>query len=403
MQALEGLKVVDFSWVISGPLSTKFLAEYGAQVIKVENVAYPDQWRMVTPYRDNVPGVNRSGGFADYNTGKLGITLDLKNPRALEIAKKLVCWADVVVEAFTPGTMAKLGLDYDELRKLKPDIIMLSHTIQGQDGPFASVPLLGYYVQAGVGITDLTGWPDREPTGTPIAYPDYTGCWIVITAIMAAMDYRRRTGKGQHLDVAQMEATFHFIARSILDYTANLRVQSCRGNRSYRACPHGAYRCKGNDRWCAIAAFDDSEWDALCHAVGHPRWARDSRFATFHARKENEDELEKLLEERTTAFTAEELMATMQAAGVTAGIVQNGEDLLERDRQLRHRGHFRTLKHPEIGEHRCEVTPFRLSKTPSRMQTPAPCLGQHNEYVCNTILGMSDEEFLEAMEAGAFG
>ena len=403
IQALEGIKVADFSWVITGPLATRFLAEHGALVIKIENTAYPDQLRTVTPYRDDLPGVNRSGLYADYNAGKYGITLDLNKPGAMDIARKLVTWADVVVEAFTPGTMEKWGLNYHELEKLNPDIIMIRHTIQGQNGPFASMPLLGYYVQAGVGITDLTGWPDREPTGTPLAYPDFTGCWITVIAILAALDHRRRTGKGQHIDVSQMEATLHFIGRSILDYTANGRVQACRGNHSSRAVPHGAYRCKGGDRWCALAVFSDEEWKSLCNVIGNPGWAKAPHFSSLRGRKEHEDELDKLLEEWTIKFTAEEVMTRMQAAGVTAGVVQNGEDLVDSDPQLKYRNHFLTLNHPEIGLHTCEAAPFRLSKTPGDLRMPAPCLGQHNEYVCTKVLGIPDEDFVELMQAGVFG
>jgi len=188
-----------------------------------------------------------------------------------------------------------------------------------------------------------------------------------------------------------------------LDYTANKRVNSCKGNHSSRAAPHGAYRCKGNERWCAIAVFNDEEWKNLCDAIGSPNWTKDTKFSNLSGRKENEEELDKLLEECTICYTAEEAMTMMQAAGVRAGVVQNGEDLLDKDPQLRYRQHFQTLDHPEIGPHTYEVTPFRLSKTPSNLQMPAPCMGQHNEYICTKILGISDEEFVELLEAGVFG
>ena len=399
-RVLEGVKIVDFSWAIAVPLATRFLGEFGAEVIKIECHARPDENRMLAPFKDDISGVNRSGYFANICADRYGITLNFNDPQAVEIAKRLVSRADVVTEAFIPGKMKKWGLDYEELRKVKPDIIMLSHAAQGQTGPFALVPMLGYYAQAGTGITELTGWPDREPAGTATAYPDYPAAWLVVVAIMAALHHRRRTGKGQYIDIAQFEVTLNFMASTFLDCTVNGRVQTRMGNRSGRAAPHGAYPCRGDNRWCIIAVSTDQEWHGFCQVMGNPAWTGDPRFATLLGRKKNEDELDALVGEWTIKQTAEEVINLMQAAGVPAGVVQNGADLIDRDPQLKYRQHFWKLDHAEMGPRICQAPPFKLSKTPAELRMPFPSLGEHNEYICRQILGMSDKEFAGLLEKG---
>lgn len=399
---LEGLKIIDLTWLITGPIACKFLADYGAEVIKVESHSMPDNIRITTPFKDNIAGVNRSGTFANYNSGKYSLSLNVKHPKGLEVAKRLVAWADVVVESFRPETMKRWGLGYEELRRIRPDIIMLSMSMQGQTGPFSRQPGVGTQLQALVGITHFTGWPDREPAGTPIPYPDFISPWYVVVAVMAALDYRRRTGQGLYIDMSQLETSLQFVAPSLLDYMVNGRMQSRTGNQHPYAAPHGIYRCQGDDRWCAIAVFTDEEWHALCGALGNPGWTEEPRFATFLGRKENESELNKLVEEWTSTHTAEEVTGLLQAAGVAAGVVQNGQDLLERDRQLQYRHHFWSFEHPETGRHVTEAAPYRLSRTPGGPKWPAPCLGEHNHYVCTQVLGMPDEEFVALVAEGVF-
>ena len=401
-QALQGIRVVEIGWLITVPIATKFLADHGAEVIKVEWKARPDEMRAAAPFKDKTPGVNRSGAYNLLNNGKLSITPNLNNPIGLDIVRRLIARADVVIDSFRPGTLARWGLDYKGLKEIKPDIIALSMTMQGQSGRFCRQPGLGTAFQSALGFTDIVGWPDREPSGTVIPYPDFITPWFVIIVIMSALDYRRRTGKGQYVDMSQLETSLHFLTPALLDYVANGRIQSRNGNHCPYASPHGVYRCRGEDSWCAIAVFNDEQWNALCQVIGKPELSKDERFATMLRRQQNEKELDSLIEGWTCNYPAREVMEQMQKAGVPAGVVQNAQDLLDHDPQLKHRNFFRILRHSEVGSYTGQAPPFILSKTPSEMKMGAPCLGEHNEYVCTRILGMTDEDFVEALQSGAF-
>ncbi|MFC1974120.1 CaiB/BaiF CoA transferase family protein [Chloroflexota bacterium] len=398
--ALEGLKVVDFSWIFTGPIATTFLADNGAEVIKIESATRPDGTRMLKPFKDGIEGLNRSGIFANYNSGKLSMNLNLRDPRAIELAKKLVARADIVLETFSPGVMKKLGLDYKELRRVKPDIIMTSMTMFGQYGPCSQQPAIGQFLQASSGFVHLLGWPDRPPALPASPYTDYIAPWFVLMSLMAALDFRHRTGKGQYIDLSMQEASVHFLTPELLDYIVNGRVQNRVGNRHPTAAPHGVYPCKGNDRWCTIAVFNNKEWQILCKLMDNPKWAIDPRFASILGRTQNSECLDRLIAEWTIKYPPEKIMATLQDAGVPAGIVETGEDLVNHDPQLKHRQHFVVLDHPEMGPHLAEKPPFSLSKASSGPQRPAPCFGEHTEYVCHEILGMRDEEFTELVAAG---
>ena len=398
--ALEGIKVVDFSWVFAGPLITAYLGDYGAEVIKVESHSSIDLTRVSSPYKDGITGVNRSGGFPVANNSKYGITLNLKHPQASEIVKRLIIWADIVVENFAVGKMEKLGLSYGELTKMNPKIIMLSATIQGQTGPRSTFAGYGWNTVALTGIGNLTGWTDRSPVGTLQAYPDSVVPWFGVVAILAALDHRRRTGKGQYIDISQYETTSHILAPLLLDYTSNDRVATRAGNQCPYAAPHAVYRCQGDDRWCAITVFDETQWAAFCRVLGSPVWTRDKKFASLQARKENGKELNRLAEEWTVNHTAEEVMALMQQAGVPAGVVKTNKEMFE-DPQLEHRGYFQTVEHSEMGQILHQAWPIRLSESQTKIR-PAPCLGEHNEYVSTKILGLSDQEFVDLLSAGVF-
>ena len=398
-QALEGVKVIDFSWVVAGPTATKCLGDHGATVIKVESLNRLGLYRSLAPYAAGIPGVNRSLPFTAYNTSKYGITLNLNHQRGVEVCKRLVAWADVVIESFTAGTMERWKLGYEDLSEVKPEIIMVRASIQGQTGPRSRQPGLGTMMQGSAGYTHLVGWPDRPPVQPSVPITDFISAWYIVIITLAALDYRFRTGKGLYVDLSQLEAGISALSPAVLDYSANRRLQGRVGNRSSRACPHGVFRCRGDDRWCAISISQDKEWESFCRVVNR-RWTEDSRFATLIGRKENEDELERLIEEWTLGFSAEEVMTKLQQANVPAGVVENCQDLAN-DPQLRYRQHFRTVEHPEIGSYINATPSFRLSKTPCKFR-PSPCLGEHNHYVYKEILGMSDEEFVDLLAEGVF-
>ncbi|MFC1954037.1 CoA transferase, partial [Chloroflexota bacterium] len=292
---LAGIKVADFTQVFTGPLTTKTLADYGAEVIRIEGKTRHDSERTARPFKDDIVGLNRGGSFNQYSTGKLSIALNLTRPKGIEVAKRFVAWADIVIENFAGGTMERMGLGYEELRRVKPDIIMISSCMMGQTGPYAKLPGFGAQLTSLSGFSNIAGWPDREPPylGT---YTDYIAPHFHVLIVLAALDYRRRTGEGQYIDISQYENGIHFIAPLVLDCAVNQRVQYRTGNRHPYAAPHGAYRCRGKDRWCAIAVLTDDDWQSFCKVIGNAPWAGDTKFGTLLARKKNEDELEELID-----------------------------------------------------------------------------------------------------------
>jgi crotonobetainyl-CoA:carnitine CoA-transferase CaiB-like acyl-CoA transferase len=398
--ALAGTNVLDFSWAFAGPFVGAYLADFGARVIKVESHSHLDVTRVTSPYRDGVAGVNRSGCFPVANNSKLGITLNLRHPRARPIIEKLISWADIVVENFGAGVMERRGLGYGELKKAKPDIIMLSATIQGQTGPRSTFAGYGWNTVALTGIANLTGWPDRSPVGTIQAYPDSVVPWFGVIAVLAAMDFRRRTGKGQYIDMSQYETTAQFLSPILLDYATSGRLASREGNRCPYAAPHGVYACRGDDRWCAISVFSDSEWRSLRLVLGSPVELEDEKYASLDGRKANEETLDEIVARWTSGFTPEEVMERMQHAGVPAGVVKTNREVLE-DPQLGHRNYFRGVEHTEMGQCLQQSWPIDLSRSPLEVGA-APCLGEHNEFVYTKILGLSDHEFVDLLNDGAF-
>jgi benzylsuccinate CoA-transferase BbsF subunit len=274
----QGIRVVDFTWALSGPISTKHLSDLGAEVIKIETRVRLDIQRTGSKF----------GSFNQHNSGKLAITLNLKKPKGLELMKRLVAKSDIVVDNFAGGAMDKMGLGYEVLRGIKPDIIMLSSCMQGQTGPFARHPGIGFRLTALTGFNHITGWPDRQP-GWIGAYTDFVAPRYNILGIMAALEFRRRTGKGQYIDVSQFESGVQFMAPLILDYSVNKHQADRMGNQCAYAAPHNAYRCLGEDRWCAISVFTDQEWESFCGVIGNPGLASDGRFATLADRKTNEE------------------------------------------------------------------------------------------------------------------
>ena len=384
---LQKIRILDFSWVLAGPYATRILADFGAEVIKVQPLLPEEEDKFSRGY------------YNTWNRNKLGITLSLNKPEGVAIAKRLVGISDAVVENFSPRVMANLGLDYDSLRKVKPDLIMLSLSTMGNSGPWRDYVGFGPTVQAFSGITYLTSFPGKPPLGLGTSYADHIAGLIACLALLSALEYRRKTGEGQYIDVSQVEAMAGLLGDAILDYTVRGEEVEPVGNSSTEAAPHGVYRCQGDDRWCAIAVFTDEEWQGFKRALGNPPWAEDKRFATLAGRLKHSEELDRLVEDWTKERTAEEAMALLQRQGVAAGVVQDASDLAE-DPQLKERGFFIELDHPELGKTISDAVPIRLSDTPARYTRAAPIQGQDNNYVYRELLGMSEDEIDKLREQG---
>ena len=391
---LEGIKVLDFCWVAIGPMTTKYLAEFGATVVRVETSKRLESLRRAAPFKDGISGTNRSGYFANNNPNKYGITIDMRHPRAKDLLLRMVPWADLVSENFTPGTMESWGLGYHEMKEVNPRLIMFSTSMMGRGGPLERQPGFGPVLSSLVGLTNITGWPDRDPVNPYGAYTDFIVPRFAVASILAALDYQRRTGKGTHLDMSQLEASIHFSSPFLMDYIVNEREAARVGNRDQGAAPHGAYPCMGEDRWIAIACFSDEEWQALSRLMdpAGENGAYLERFSTFLARKSSEDELDRVVGEWTSRWDSLELMGTLQGAGIPAGVVNDARDLFE-DAQLKHRAHFRYLEHPEIGRYATDRSELNLSLTPGSLDTPAPRIGEHTEQVLREIFGLSEDEY----------
>ena len=402
-QILDGVKGLDFGWAVVGGTMGKNLADHGAQVIRIESITRPDISRMNRIVSISKPdNPDDKPWFTYMNTSKLGMTLNIRHPRARSILEGLIRWADVVVENFTPGTMTKLGLDYEQARKLKPDIIMASASGYGQTGPLAREWGIDGTASAMSGRMSLTGWPDRSPiVPTSLPYGDAVLPLLTVMGVVAALDYRRRTGKGQHLEASMFEACAWQVSPTFLDWQTNGNTSTRTGNRTPEAAPHGVFPCLGIDRWCAIAVRSHEEWMALCQAIGNPDWTKEQRFATLASRKQNEDELDELVSEWTKSRSAEEIMHLLQAAGVPAGVVQNMQDLLENDPQFQERDHLVPREHPVLGVFRHPQPPYKFSKSPAQVKT-SPCMGEHTFQICTEILGISAEEFADLFQDGVF-
>ncbi len=387
---LADIKVLDFMWVLAGPGITRAMADYGATVVRIESSNRIDPTRTVGPFKDDNAIVEGSALNSNNNAGKLTISLDLTKPEARAVVFDLVRWADVVCEAFSPKAMRGWGFDYESLRAIKPDLIMLSTCLMGQTGPLARFAGFGNLAAAMCGFYKLVGWPDRSPSGPFSAYTDYIAPRFGLVALMAALIHRRRTGEGQYIDQAQAESALHFLAEPILDAVASGRAYEPVENYDPNHAPHGVYPAAGEDRWIAIACRTEAQWRSLCAAMGRVALAADARFADQVARRENRAALDREVAEWTRGRDALETERVLQAAGVPAHTVQTPVDMRD-DPQLAHRGHFVRVPHPAIGESWVENSRYRFSATPARVTAPGPTLGQHNELVLREILGYSDE------------
>jgi crotonobetainyl-CoA:carnitine CoA-transferase CaiB-like acyl-CoA transferase len=403
LQALADLRVVELTAGMAGPWIGRFMAWAGAEVIKIESRARPDVTRQYVPPWAPERGIEPqlSPWLTDWNAGKRFVALDLTRPAAVALARRLVATAEVVVENFTPGVLEKLGLGWDALVQVKPDLVMLSTSGFGDSGPHRGYVSWGPNIEAAAGLTKLSGFPSRECTMTHYAYPDSLSGLHGLFAVMCALDHRRRTGEGQYVNLAQLEATIAVIGETMMAGVASGEDPPRRGNRIQDAAPHGCYRCRGDDRWCAIAVFTDAEWQSLCRAAEHPEWAADPRFTDLARRRANEDALDRLLESWTAERDAYEIMGTLQSAGVAAGVVQTTADRFRRDPQLAARGFFETIAHLAKGEVVADGIPLGLCATPGRTGLAGAPIGHDNDYVFGELLGLAPAEIRRLIAEGA--
>ncbi|MGE5597721.1 MAG: CaiB/BaiF CoA transferase family protein [Hyphomicrobiales bacterium] len=403
---LAGIRVCDLTWIIAGPTCTRVLADFGAEVIRVEHGQAVDSIRLGRPIVGDTPTLNNSGFFNYFNRNKKSMLLNVRHPMGFEVLKRLIAVSDVVVENFSSGVMESWNLDYPQLREIRPDIIYCSISGFGHSGRDKAFTTWGPTAQALCGLTYTSGLPGHKPAGWGYSYMDHTAGYTAASAIMMALHHRNRTGEGQHIDISQIEAGIVLNGPAVLDYTVNGRSWRREGmppgNRAWQpaVAPHNTYPCRGEDRWIAIAVMNDAEWQAMVRAMDEPAWATDARFATNEGRLRHQDDLDACI----AAWTAEqddyEVMALLQAAGVRAGVCQKASDRFERDPQLAARDWWHQLPHPELGD--CDyygIVP-KLERTPGALRTASPTIGQHTREVLLDVLSLSEQEIDEHEAAG---
>lgn len=391
-QALAGLKVVEFGGYAAGPHVGKLLGNFGAITVHVESFKRPDGFRLqYPPYKDGKVGINRSGCFSLFNDSKYGVTVDVKCPAGLEIAHRLMDWADVVVENMRPGVMDRIGVGYEATRKTNPGLVMLSTCNMGQTGPRAQTPGFGTQLSSLAGFCGAIG----EPGGTPMLlygpYIDFVASMMGTSAVLAALARRNRTGKGAWIDLSQYETGVHFMAGALLAYNRDGIVAERRGNRDEKAAPHGAYLC-GEDRWLALSCWSDAEFAALARTLGDPALAQDARFASPEDRLDNVEALDSTLVPLLRGCDAGKTAEALQEAGVAAYPVNTMADLFT-DPQLVERQIWRQRDHAEIGKQNYYMPGYELEATPGDVTHAAPVLGGDNDVVFKDFLGLSEEEY----------
>ena len=413
---LAGIRVADFCWMGVGSVATRLLADFGAEVIKIEDRVRLDLPRRLPIYKgesnrtfgdeDPQADPDKGGLFNNYCRNKLGVTINMRTAAGRELAERLIARSSVVTENFAPGVMERWGLTSERLREINPEIIYARMSGYGHSGPHTTYRSYGPVVQAVSGLSYISGLPGREPSGWGLSYMDNQAAYYNSAALLMAIYRRLRSGGGTEIDVSAVEVGINLLGPIVLDVPVNgrstRRADFPPGNRLEHpaAAPHGVYPCRGDDRWVAIAVFDDDEWRALVDAMGDPAWARDTRFVTLEARLHNQDTLDDHVSQWTRTRDAHEIMVLLQSRGVTAAAVQNAQDVNERDPQIAHRDLFFELDHPVIGPARFEGIPMHASEFAPDHWRSAPLLGEDNAYVLKQIVGVSDDEYRELSDAG---
>jgi len=390
---LTGIRVLDFTWMLAGPYATRIFADSGAEVIKVQSKKTAGG-----------AGSNLTGYFNTWNRNKRSITLDLSHPEAREMVLKLTAKSDVVIENFSPRVMPNWGLNYEKLKEVKPNLIMLSMSAVGQGGPWKDYVAFAPTLHALSGLTHLTSFEKDAPIGLGYAYADIIAGLYAAMAVLAALEHRDRTGQGQYIDLSEYEAICTLMGPSLLDVSVNEKEILPHGNSPdyVEAAPYGCYKCSGEDRWCVIAVSCEEEWQSLCHVLGNPDWMKKNKFTTMARRKENRKELDELLTKWTIQHTAEEVINLLQEAGISSGVVQNAEDL-SRDPQLMARNFFVQLEHPVLGKTVSDRSSIGFEEEFTVGWKAAPQLGEDNRHVFLELLGFSEEELSHYVESGVIG
>lgn len=396
---LEGIRIIDTSYVFAGPYAAGLLSDFGAEVIKIEGPSRADLTRggqaTVFPEDErNDDPWNRTSSFNLANRGKKSLVLDLSRKEGRDVLVDLVKVSDVVLENFTPRVMRGWGLDYPNLSKINPRIVMVSNTGYGHGGPYSSYPAQATTQEATHGTAAVTGYRGGHPSKAGQSFVDFLATWNCMTAILLGLRFRHRFGRGLWADVGMYQLGCFGVSEYVLDYIANAAPGERLGNRHRQFAPQGCYRCAGTDAWCTLSVRDDTEWGALCAVIGRPELARDPRYATAAARRAQHDEIDAVIGGWTANLTKIEAMERLQAAGVPAGAVLDGRDL-NFDPQIKHRGLLERVEFPperKMGSHRQVIgRPWHFSKENLRIRAPAPTFGQHNRHVLRDIIGYDDE------------
>nr|WP_275942459.1 CoA transferase [Rhodococcus sp. MS16] len=391
--SLDGVRVLDLTWVLAGPYGTRILADHGAEVIKVESIGRPDPTRFA-PFmhlsRGPHDNPNTSGYFNDVNRNKRSITLDTRSAEGLSVLRDLIRKSDVVVENFSSSVMDKMGLGYEQLRELNPDIIYVSMSGMGHTGPRKDWVSYADIVSASTGLTSLTGWNADDVVGVIYGHGDIVAGLQAAVAALAALDYRDRTGRGQHVDLSQLEAMAAHMGTSVLR-AARSQSPDPIGNSHCELAPHGVYPCHGADRWCSIAIRGMTEWNTLCRIIGAEHWIDNPDFRSVEGRRANLERIDDAIADWTRTLPPETVMERLQSAGIAAGAIQDGRDLVDGDPHLRARNFYSVQEHPLAGTFLHEGIPVRRNSEPGSIRRAAPVLGADTDDVLKSVLGYSDK------------
>ena len=406
--ALGDIRVCDLSGQLAGAGATRFLAAFGAQVIRVEDPVRKGAWDILRGGRPNVDerrGLELGGAFNNHNVGKLGVTIDLRSPKGRDLFTRLVEASDVVTENFAAGVLAGLGFPYERLHEINPTVIYVSNSGFGHTGPYAHYKSWGPIVQALSGLTFTSGLAGHPPAGWGFSYMDHMGANFMALAVLAALVHRNRTGEGQWVDLAMTEVGLALTGPALLDATLNDRPMRRAGtpdsnhSNSPPMAPHGVYPARGEDCWVAIACRDDADWVALAAVIGD-EWAWNARFDSLAGRLSCEQELDRHVATWSSTRDRYEVATLIQRAGVPAEVVQRPSDRIDNDADTAAWGLWPTVSHPQMGEVRVDGLPLHLSRTDWHMATGAPMLGQHNKEVFCGLLGIAEAELEDLKEAG---